>query len=65
MIKWSLLHRSSSKEYEMVTKTSVIYLTSGRILRNYTHFAPVMFGFNASSDQLLLEAAVRQSHIIF
>ena len=57
MIKWCLLHRSSSKAYEMVRKTGVIHLPSGRTLRDYTHFAPSLCGFNASSDQQLLEAA--------
>ena len=58
MIKWCLLlHRSSSRAYEMVRKTGVFHLPSGRTLRDYTHFAPAMCGFNASSDQQLLDAA--------
>ena len=57
MIKWCLLHRSSSKAYDMVRKTGVFHLPSGRTLRDYTHFAPATCGFNASSDEQLLEAA--------
>ena len=58
MIKWCLLlHRSSSTVYKMVRKTGVFHLPSGRTMRDYTHFAPAMCGFNTSSDQQLLDAA--------
>ena len=59
MIKWCLLlYRSSSKAYEMVRKTGIFKLPSGRTLRDYTHFAPAVCGFNASYLQLI-EAAGR------
>ena len=57
MIKWCFLHRSCSKAYEMLRKTGVFHLLSGRTLRDYTHFAPATYGFNASSDEQLLEDA--------
>ena len=60
MIKWCLLlYRSSSKAYEMVRKTGIFKLPSGRTLPDYTHFPPAVCGFNASSDQQLTEAAGR------
>ena len=47
----------SSSAYETIRKTGILKLPSGRTLRDYTHFAPSVSGFTASSDVQLVEAS--------
>ena len=58
MVKWCLyLHHKSSSSYELLRKSGIICLPSGRTLRDYRHFAPVVTGFSSTTDKQLQDLA--------
>ena len=60
IIKWCLyLHHRSSGAYKTLRESGLLSLPSGRILRDYRHFAPAKSGFSTAYDQQLLDLATK------
>ena len=60
MIRFCLyLHHKSSSAYELLRKSGVVRLPSGRTLRDYRQFSPEVSGFSNINDRQLRDMAAR------
>ena len=58
IIRWCIfLHHKSSKAYELLRKTGILYLPTQRTLRDYTHAYSSTLGFSAELDMQLIKDA--------